>query len=61
MNKHYEELFSNCIAYLWEIWNNESAEDIEKAFRQLGFTDQDLLDFDISYELEIIKRESEGE
>lgn len=58
MKKHYEELLSNCISYLWEIWSNEDIETIEKNFRRLGFTDEDLLEFDISYELEIIKRES---
>lgn len=57
--KHHEELLGNCIEYLWEIWNNEDADTIEKSFRRLGFTDNDLLWWDISYELEIIERESD--
>ena len=57
--EHNEELLSNCISYLWEIWNNEDADTILEHFKRLGFNDEDLLDFDISYELEIIKREQE--
>ena len=52
--KHSEELLGNCISYLWEIWNNNS-------FKRLGFNDEDLLYWDITTELEQIKRESEEE
>ena len=57
--EHNKELLSNCISYLWEIWNNEDLDTILNNFKRLGFNNEDLLDFDISYELEIIKREQE--
>jgi len=57
--KHNEYLLGNCISYLWEIWNNESCDDILNNFKRLGFNDEDLLYWEISTELEQIKRESE--
>ena len=37
-----EQLLLNCISYLFEIWNNESVEDIRKSFERLGFTKEDM-------------------
>lgn len=59
--KHSEELLGNCISYLWEIWNNVSCDEILESFKRLGFNDEDLLYWEISTELEQIKRESEEE
>lgn len=57
--KHQEKLLGNCISYLWEIWNNEDLDTIEKSFRRLGFTDKDLEYWEIKQEIENIKKELE--
>ena len=57
--KHNEELLANCISYLWEIWNNEDLDAIERSFRRLGFTDKDLEYWEIKQEIENIKKELE--
>lgn len=54
---HNKELLDNCISYLWEIWNNESVDDIERYFRRLGFNDEDLEDFGINDTIKEIKEE----
>ena len=55
--KHNEELLSNCISYLWEIWNNEDLDTIENSFKRLGFTSEDLDYWYISEEIEELKEE----
>ena len=54
---HHKKLLDNCIDYLWEIWNNESLEDIKKGFEKLGFNDEDLEDFGILEEINYLKEE----
>lgn len=61
---HFEDLLNNMIDYLWEIWNNEDVDYIEKSFKKLGFTDNDLEYFGIKEELLYIKecnKESESD
>ena len=55
--KHFESLLGNCINYLWEIWGNESCEDIEKSFKRLGFNEEDLGYWYIREELDRITEE----
>ena len=55
--EHNEELLSNCISYLWEIWNNEDLDTILNNFKRLGFTDKDLDYWNISEEIEELKEE----
>jgi hypothetical protein len=55
--EHNEELLSNCICYLWEIWNNEDLDTILNNFKRLGFTDKDLKYWNISEEIEELKEE----
>ena len=58
--KHYEEIINNIISYLWEIWNNESLDDIEKKFiDNFGFTKEDMKNFYIQQEIEYLKQEIE--
>ena len=58
--KHYEEIINNIISYLWEIWNNESLDDIEKMFiDNFGFTKEDMKNFYIQQEIEYLKQEIE--
>lgn len=55
--KHQEYLLGSCICYLWEIWENENLDAIERGFRRLGFTDKDLEYWEIKQEIESLKEE----
>jgi hypothetical protein len=55
--KHNEKLLSNCIGYLWEIWNNEDTDTILKSFKNLGFNEEDLDYWYINEEIENIRNE----
>ena len=57
--KHFESILGNCISYLWEIWNNEDIDTIERHFKRLGFTEEDLGYWYIREELDRIKEEEE--
>ncbi len=55
--KHQEELLSNCISYLWEIWNNKDLDSIEEEFKRLGFTDKDLEYWEITEDIKNLKED----
>lgn len=55
--KHFEMLLSNCISYLWEIWNNEDTDTIRKSFERLGFSNEDMKYWEIEEELRYIESE----
>ena len=55
-----EQLLLNCISYLFEIWNNESVEDIRKSFERLGFTKEDMDYYEINEDLYCIEEDKKS-
>lgn len=55
-----EQLLLNCIGYLFEIWNNESVEDIRKSFERLGFTKEDMDYYGINEDLYYIEEDAKS-
>lgn len=55
-----EQLLLNCIGYLFEIWNNESVEDIRKSFERLGFTKEDMDYYEINEDLHYIEEDTKS-
>ena len=55
-----EQLLLNCIGYLFEIWNNESVEDIRKSFERLGFTKEDMDYYGINEDLHYIEEDTKS-
>lgn len=47
--KHFEDLLSNCISYLWEDFSFKDC-DCEECFKNLGFTKEDMDYWSISEE-----------
>ena len=45
INKRQEELLMKCISYICE--HIESYSDMIDSFKRLGFTEQELIDYDI--------------
>ena len=59
--KHFETILGNCISYLWEIWDNEDIDTIERNFKNLGFTEEDFGYWEIREELNYIETLASGE
>lgn len=55
---HQEQLLLKCIGYLFEIWNNESTDDIRKSFERLGFTKEDMDYYEINEDLYYIEEDT---
>ena len=55
-----EQLLLNCISYLFEIWNNESVEDIRKSFERLGFTKEDMDYYETNEDLYCIEEDKKS-